>query len=587
MDKKWSVIPRFNLKLLVIVWSTVIVTTIASGLSLSFYIVNELEKQELKNISRDIVITAENIRAYTRDIENFSINMITSGSIQGRLKDLDSLEDVAYFKTLRELRKDLKYYVALRSSAVVDMYIIKGENEIIGDITKANKTEEQWYQDYLKRNLNRGFSTVIEAGTNLREGYSVENFRYVIDIMDINDSSNILGKLVLVLDYDFFVSTTMREAGQYASMILTDQNNQLMVYISEKESNAEQKVRKCTRIVSKEGIWIERENNYYIMESVKDQSWKIYGILDKEEMNQNLNPVRKILEILILGCLLISILIFTPIIYHTTKPLQSMIHGMQEVSLGNLETRIRIKTNDELTVMADTFNRMVVDIQHFLEESVEREKQANELRLKLFMAQINPHFICNTLNVIIYQAQKIHAKDIIEVTRAFINILQVTINLNHTAKSTILEEKKYIENYMLISRYRYSDFVKIRWIVDEELMTCKINRMLLQPLVENSMIHGIFPTGKKGLIQISMHREMQWIVISISDDGQGFTEERLQEMEKIMSCDKLEGRNNIGLQNVNLRLMLIYGKECKMQIKSKEGQGCEITFKIPYEKDNL
>ncbi len=582
-----GMIPIFNLKLLVIVWFAVIVTAVVSGMCLSAYTVDKLEEQEFEKVFSDIQVTAENIHSYVRDIENFSIHMITSESLQKMLKDLDEAEGVKYFKTLRELRKQLKYYVALRSSAIVDMYIVKDEQEIIGDIGKKNKTEEEWYQAYLKRNLRRGFSTVIEPESNLRGEYPVRNFHYIIDIMDINNSKNILGKLVLVLDYDFFISTTMFKTGRYATVLLTNQDNQLMTFTEGGKEEAEKEAELCQKMIEEGRSWVKSGQRYFMVQPIREQGWKLYGILNKEEISHNLNPVRKVLGILITGCLLISILIFTPVIYKTTKPMKAIIQGMQEVSNGKLETRIEIRTKDELTVMADTFNLMVSDIRKLLQDSVESEKQENELRMKLFMAQINPHFICNTLNVIIYQAQKVKAQSIIDVTRAFINIIQVTINLDHMAEATILEEMKYIESYMLISRYRYDNIVEVNWEVDEELMDFKINRMLLYPIVENSMLHGIFPTGRKGKIGITIKRKESWIYVCVKDNGQGFKAERLQEIRKKIESKKLEGRNSIGLQNVNLRLMLIYGNECGMKINSDEGKGCRTLFKIPYDKEKL
>lgn len=583
MDEKKRNIPIFNLKLLVIVWCAVIVTAIICGLSLSIYVVQKLEKQELQRASEDLSITSENIRAYTRDIEDFSINVIT-GDLQNMLRGLEETESASYFKILRELRKDLKYYVALRSAAIADMYIVRGEKEIIGDITKDNKAEEKWYQEYLDKNISRGFSTVIEPESNLREEYSVKSFHYVIDIVDINNSNKVLGKLVLVLDYDFFISTTLLETGQYTSVILMDQDERLMTFTINNKKTADKEAAICRQISKDEETWIQKQNRYYMRQPVKAVGWNLYGILDKEEITQTLNPVRKILGVLVLGCLFISILIFTPIIYMTTEPLKTIIRGMEKVSAGDLETKIFVKTKDELSAMADIFNHMMIDIRTFLEISVEREKQENELRMKLFMAQINPHFICNTLNVIIYQAQKIKAKNIIEVTRAFINIIQITINLNHTVKSKIREEKKYIEDYMLINRYRYSDIVELVWQVEEGIMECRINRMILYPLVENSMVHGIFPTGKRGRIVITMIKEGTWVKISVEDNGKGFTKERLAEIRKKIVNEKLEGRNSIGMQNVNLRLRLIYGADCEMKIESREGMGSKISFKIPEEK---
>lgn len=287
---------------------------------------------------------------------------------------------------------------------------------------------------------------------------------------------------------------------------------------------------------------------------------------------------------------------------YMTHPLSVIMDGIQKVSESRLDTRITVRTGDELEQIAESFNRMTERIDALLLESITKEKQASELQMQLLMAQINPHFVCNTLNLLLYSAQKRKDTKEVELIRAFINILQVTMNLDPKGYLTIEEEIKYIDSYVLINCFRYSNIADVEWDVSPELYEYRIRRMVLYPIVENSILHGFLPSRKHGTIRVSIHNSLdssdeigekkqiqpdnkaiksQLIAVTVEDNGQGMTKEQLKKIKESFNERISSGIKSIGLKNVNSRIKLDHPAEKGLTIESLEGEGTSVSFEIP------
>lgn len=580
LKKLFQRFPIINIKILMIVIAAVLTSVSVCSGTIYYYISSVLEKQEINKNSYTMNKIAENISTYIRDIEDYTTVMTMDATFQKKLRDIDTLSGVEYYANLRDIKQLLKYYSGLRPNTIRDMYIVRNNNTIIGDEEETYSIEEQWYKNFLKTKDQKGFSTEIQRAIYRSAQQPWREIHYVIDLIDKDNVNVKFGRLILRLNFDSFLSVTMLQSEQYPSLMLMDKNKKVITTSIADTAQAEAAYKKCTTLNSTADGNLKNDN-YYFVRKISEQNWTLYGILPSYEIARALSSINKVFLYIIMGCILISVLLFLPVIHRITNPLHIMINGMKRVSAGQLDTRIKINTKDELTQMANVFNKMVSDVQVHISDSIYKEKKENDLKMKLFMAQINPHFICNTLNTIIYQAQSIKAKNIVEVTRAFISILQVTINLDQNTFATVQDEMKYIDDYMLINRYRYSDMASLAWEVEEDLLHQSINRMILYPIVENSLLHGIFPTKGKGHIVVSAVRKDMYMMVSIRDDGQGMTEQKLKEVIERINKETLVNRESIGLQNVNRRLIISYGRKCGLRIQSEEGKGTVISFKVP------
>ena len=200
--------------------------------------------------------------------------------------------------------------------------------------------------------------------------------------------------------------------------------------------------------------------------------------------------------------------------------------------------------------------------------------------MQMLIYQINPHFISNTLNCIICLTRKKDYGKIIELTKIFIMLLQVTLRTTPKTMAAIAEEITHINHYVSILQYSYDDISPIQWAVDPLAKELKIPRLLLYPLVENSIFHGILTAAHPCKIEITIQLCDGGYEVIVEDNGRGISPEKLAAIIDSLHTEKT-GQSHIGLQNVNNRLRLLYGSDALLSLESWYEKGTRIRFQIP------
>lgn len=257
-----------------------------------------------------------------------------------------------------------------------------------------------------------------------------------------------------------------------------------------------------------------------------------------------------------------------------TSPIRSMLDFCKELSRGNLSVRISDKHKDELSDLSKSMNHMADTIQHLMEQQKDQEKKKREMELQMLQYQLNPHFLFNTLNSLRFVAAMHKDHIVSDGIQALSSLLQNTLT-NKNEYITIKEELENLENYFSILRIRYAGSFEYSFHVeDDELLTCLVPKLILQPLAENSVMHGSSDDGSIMEIQITLWEENGHIVIELNDDGKGFevTQESLAPHKE---------RRKIGISNVNDRIQLNFGREYGLHIDSHPGEGTTCTLTLP------
>jgi two-component system sensor histidine kinase YesM len=266
-----------------------------------------------------------------------------------------------------------------------------------------------------------------------------------------------------------------------------------------------------------------------------------------------------------------------------TRPIEQLYQAAVSVSEGSLETKVNIRTNDELELLGNAFNQMLDSINSYIVQMEQHEKEKKEMELEQLLLQINPHFIYNTLNTIVYMAQIKGHDDIIQYTNAFIGLLQDTLKIEKEGSLVGLDaEIATIQKYLMLMSYRYPNRFQTIYSIDESVEMCRVPSVMLQPIVENAIFHGLAISKKPGVLEISAKRQDEDVVIEVEDNGCGMSEETLR---KIWTD---EGNNRdtmrkIGISNVRKRLKAMYGENCSFTIESEEGKGTRVRIRIPYQ----
>lgn len=266
-------------------------------------------------------------------------------------------------------------------------------------------------------------------------------------------------------------------------------------------------------------------------------------------------------------------------IYRITRPLEILITAMKEMEKGKLGTTLKGLPKNELGMLGNQFNKMSLSIVELMQRNklIEEEKRMREM--EALQMQINPHFLYNTLNVIKWMAVVSNAGNVSDSLTILGNILK-PIFKEPSLLCILREEVEYICNYLKIMNLRYSENIRVNINIPEEIMECRVLRFMLQPLIENSITHGISDVIHKLDITLSGYEHNGEVFINIEDNGKGMSEERLNEVNESLGSigDRIP---QIGLTNVNRRIKLNFGLEYGISIQSEYGIGSKVMIKIP------
>ena len=230
---------------------------------------------------------------------------------------------------------------------------------------------------------------------------------------------------------------------------------------------------------------------------------------------------------------------------------------------------------------------MTEQIDALLKRNVEEQKNFQKAEMKALQAQITPHFLYNTFDTIVWLAEEERTEEVVKITKAFSDFLRISLSRGHEW-ITIQQELDHIRNYLTIQKIRYADILNYEVDADESLMDFKMIKLVLQPLVENAIYHGIKNKRGRGKLNVSVHyldEGHKSIRFAVTDNGAGFTQERLDEVRQELATgaeDSEKLSSVYGMYNVNKKLKLYYGEQTEgLVIESEAGKGSCISFTIP------
>ena len=295
-----------------------------------------------------------------------------------------------------------------------------------------------------------------------------------------------------------------------------------------------------------------------------------------------------ILQIIIITfSLLVCINGYISVSKSINRPLSDMKELSTQIASGNLDARTKVPDVDELIPLANNMNLMAEQINVLIEKNIEEQKNIQKAEMKALQAQITPHFLYNTFDTIVWLAEEEHTEEVVKITKAFSDFLRISLSRGHEW-ITISQELDHIKNYLTIQKIRYADILNYSIEADEELMEIKMIKLVLQPLVENAIYHGIKNKRGRGELKVSVHysdNTHKSIKFTVEDNGAGFTEERLGQVRNELrtgSQDSEKLTSVYGLYNVNKKLKLYYGEQTEgLVIESESGKGSRISFIVP------
>lgn len=487
-----------------------------------------------------------------------------------------------------QIQKTMSMY-ASRNKEVTGIMLVNKYGAFVSHemyrITRDPLTEESWYKDAVVRpDQTIIISNPIGRNVSAYQNYSSYDVLSLVHAVRDPKTKQIAGVILMDLRMDMLKSIFENiKLGKSGFIYILDEKGDI-VYAP--TNGIVYRIQSDWLQLGSQGSVTQniKGHDYRILYNDSDSStnkWKFIGVIPNDDYLRVVKDIQ--LYTIIVTCITIALasLLSTYFTGTLVRPIRKLMSLMSKVRYGELNQRFVSETKDEIGQLGHSFNHMLEEINNLIHLVYNEQKQKREAELQVLQAQIKPHFLYNTLDTIQWMAQEYEADDIIEIIGALTNLFRIGLNRGHEW-IPIRDEVKHAESYMIIQMSRYMDKLDIQFDIPEELLKYHVLKLILQPIMENAIYHGIKARTGKGLIIISAERREDTVYFRITDDGAGIPPDKLQELNEILhGVKKREEKYGIGLFNVNERIQLTYGTAYGLQIYSEVGKGTTVEISHP------
>lgn len=437
------------------------------------------------------------------------------------------------------------------------------------------------------------------------------NRQYDVIITNITTANNLNGFIKPAIDTEMWNivagKTEFNDGKQYE--IIDQANAQIEAMIANTDSDKSRiklevirrTMNTLTRYVDKMGTQIEQgsrvADNELILENIRgvsdvvEESIQDYMLFEVNQAEQQYkqNQARfnslAIIYMILLPCTIgFSVFAAWLISASIYRPIKKLHDVTTTITKNDLQVLVNSENVDEITDLGNNFNIMIGRIRELLNAKVKEQENLKKAELKALQAQINPHFLYNTLDTIVWMAEANKTDQVIEIVRALSSFFRISLSKGKDWIS-IRQEIEHVRSYLAIQKMRYRDILDYKIEVDEDLLDGTILKLTLQPLVENALYHGIKNKRNGGTITVRAQSVGADLVrLEVQDDGVGFTPYKLAQIRTMLNDDAGEislKEGGFGLENVNKRIKLYYGKQYGLYVQSEYLGGTQVVARIP------
>jgi two-component system sensor histidine kinase YesM len=318
--------------------------------------------------------------------------------------------------------------------------------------------------------------------------------------------------------------------------------------------------------------------NYNVI-PVFGTEWKLVSAVDDTALLENFNRVMAGLILLSMAVFALFSLYSIIFMRNIIRPINHLIAGMEQVEDGNLSIKLELAGNTEICALIASFNSMVKRIEELIRSNEHQQSEKHRAEMEALQSQINPHFLINTLNSIQLLATIAKYDNIRKMVESLIRILSASFKWDG-ALCRVSDEIELLKSYIYLTKIRYPEEFAIEWDIDEKCLDYGIPRLILQPIVENAIVHGFEGETEPGLIRVSARERESVIEFAVTDTGKGMAPDLIEALLRGHPA-KSSGKHSIGIVNVNRRVKLRFGEEYGIDIQSETGMGSCVKLTVP------
>lgn len=548
---------RYKLTIMMILCSLIPVCVISAYTQMrTIQIMREKEESGLKQVLEQSVDSIDNrVQIYTN-----LINYLTYSSDLREIMEKECSSDYEAYLAYTEIADPMftmpqLYHEEIRSITLYAENIQVEHGNTLAPLSVAQN--QTWY------------SKINEKGTVqwlVKQG----NKKEILAVRKFYRQDSIQAMLVLTLDYNrvlepFADLLTENRGG----LILDEQGN---VVYSGYRMDAPYKPDKET------SLNYLKEHYVCIEKKIEDTKWNFCLYQPKEELEKSVWTLLLGNIPVLLLCLLLILLLGYFFSRKMVERLEQLTENMNQINLGLRKVTVVSQSKDEIGVLVRTFTRMMDEINKLISQVYEAKIKLQKTEMKALQAQINPHFLYNSLSIINWKALEADNEEISRITLALSTYYRTSLNKGETM-TIAANEIRNIDAYLQIQLIMHDNSFQVIKEIQEDALSYSVPKLILQPLVENAIEHGLDVSEKEEKwLKISVCKEKDALIMAVEDNGMGMSEEQAKSIITYRS-------KGYGVRNVNDRITLLYGEEYHLRVKSRQGEGCRIEIAIPVNKE--
>ncbi|MDR2758645.1 MAG: sensor histidine kinase [Spirochaetaceae bacterium] len=467
----------------------------------------------------------------------------------------------------------------------------------------ADPPRQSWYT--AAQNA-RGLSVVSSSHIqNIIKG----QYRWVISLSrEIIDEETGRGLGILLVDLNFRIIDRICSSiqlGERGYIFVVDRRGDIVYHPQQQLLYGGLKTENIRRVVDETTGYFpgddEDRDKFYSVETMRSTGWKVVGVNYRSEFVENRDAIRRSYTFWGLFFLIVSMAISIFISQRISKPIKELRRSIQAVEQENFDILVDIRSSNEIGELGKDFNIMVGEIKELLRRVTLEQEQKRKSELKALQMQINPHFLYNTLDSVIWMAEGGKQAEVIAMSSALARLFRLSISKGKEIID-VASEIEHVKNYLTIQKIRYKDRLDYRIEVEEEIKAFQIVKIILQPLVENAIYHGIKNNSTAGTVVISGYRTPTGMDLVVRDDGIGMNPAALEKLR--LRCSPDQGENygtpdrdsedtrgpgegadvpgsGVGVRNVDERIKLYFGPDYGLEFESREDEGTTVFIHLP------
>ncbi|WP_042461711.1 sensor histidine kinase [Neobacillus dielmonensis] len=563
----------------------IIIFIFISGWVSSMLATSQIEENAYKNVNDTIFQTKNYLDYMLSDVFLQLVSLSSDPKVQSLLYAEESeVEPETRIEIDRNLQMIYSRYNVILESVLIDYE--RGQHPFYR--TPYNTYPTINYKDYFSKfkGNNEGY-----YWENLHPDLNFNKNNKVISVFRLMESEKTRGTVLFNLRADFFEQVLNKSLiGKNGYLTLVSADGSFESKNVKKEYKLDDVTLHSLQMEDKEsGQFTYKssmgENMIVIYDTLNSNNWKLAAVVPESEILNKVNYIKHFTILLIVMLAFFAIFLANFIGRYISKPLQKMAYQMGRFNEKNLDLDYPLSGPQEMKVLHNGFKELIVRINTLMDQIQMEQEEKRQLEFAIMHAQINPHFLYNTLYSIKGLCDMGLNHDASQMISALSSFFRIGISKGREIIS-IQEEVEHIQHYLYIQEMRYGDDFAYHIDVEEEILSYNIIKLSLQPLIENAIYHGVKQKRGKGTITLKGYQLDNDIILEVADDGNGIEKSKLHEITRELESSYQDKKTfiGIGLKSVNERIKIHFGKEYGLTILSEPGYGTTVKIRIPKTK---